>query len=315
MTIMLERQPEILGIVNVTEDSFSDGGRYLAPDAALAHARRLAADGADILDLGAAASNPSAKPVSPAEEIRRLEPLVRTLIAEGHQVSVDSFASETQTWALSQGVQTLNDIHGFRDPTIYPALAASSAKLIAMHMVGEGVATRDKGDAATIWDRILRFFEGPPSPRWRELASRARASSSTPAWGCSSAPGREVSLAVLARLAAPQGGRSACPSSFPFPASRSYARSLAASPVRRRHDPRRELWAARTWRRFHPHPRRSRPQGRLNDGCRACPPLAAKGKVKIGPLLLGGGYGSRWRDVAEILRYGWHSRDGEPRAR
>lgn len=191
--------PTIVGIVNITEDSFSDGGRFLAPEAALAHGRKLAADGAGILDLGAAASNPSAKPVSPAEEIRRLEPVVRRLIAEGHAVSIDSFASETQLWALEAGARYLNDIHGFADPAIYPRLAASNAKLILMHMVGAGVATREPGDAATIWDRILEFFQTRIAALEAAGIPRARLILD-PGMGLFLGAGREVSLAVLRDL-------------------------------------------------------------------------------------------------------------------
>src|ERR1700761_5641756 len=100
---------KILGIVNITEDSFSDGGKYLTADAAIAHARALAKD-ADILDLGAASSNPDAKPVSPTVEIERLTPVVAALKAEGRAISIDSFSTEVQRWALSQQVEYLNDI-------------------------------------------------------------------------------------------------------------------------------------------------------------------------------------------------------------
>lgn len=185
--------------MNVTEDSFSDGGRFLDPAAALLHARKLAADGADILDLGAAASNPSAKPVPAEEEIRRLEPLVRTLIAEGCSISIDSFASETQLWVLRAGVHYLNDIHGFADPSIYPQLAASSAKLIVMHMIGAGVATREKGDPATIWDRILRFFDLRIGALTTAGIARERLILD-PGMGLFLGAGREVSLAVLRDL-------------------------------------------------------------------------------------------------------------------
>ena len=151
----------ILGILNITEDSFSDGGRYLAVEAALAHARKLARDGASVLDLGAAASNPDAKPVAPAEEIARLAPVVAALKEEGLAVSIDSFAPEVQRWALTQRVDYLNDIHGFPDPALYPALADASPKLIVMHSVQErGRATRADVAPGEIFDRILRFFEG-----------------------------------------------------------------------------------------------------------------------------------------------------------
>ena len=128
--------PSILGILNITEDSFSDGGRYLAIEAALVHARKLAKDGASVLDLGAAASNPDAKPVAPAEEIARLAPVVAVLKKEGLAVSIDSFAPEVQRWALEERVDYLNDIHGFPDHALYPALAGASPKLIVMHCPG-----------------------------------------------------------------------------------------------------------------------------------------------------------------------------------
>jgi dihydropteroate synthase type 2 len=150
----------ILGIANVTEDSFSDGGLHLETGAALAHARRLAAAGADIIDLGAAASNPSAKPVAPAVEIGRLQPLVESLRRDGARISIDSFARETQLWALCQGVEFLNDIHGFAWPELYDRLATSSAKLIVMHaLTTAGPARREDETPPDLFERILAFFE------------------------------------------------------------------------------------------------------------------------------------------------------------
>src|SRR5215470_3520661 len=104
--------PCLFGIVNITEDSFSDGGRYLEPSNAIAHARALVAAGARVIDLGAAASNVDARPVSAAEESRRLAPVIAALAAEGTQISVDSFLPEVQRFALSKGVAFLNDIQG-----------------------------------------------------------------------------------------------------------------------------------------------------------------------------------------------------------
>jgi dihydropteroate synthase type 2 len=154
-------RPLIFGIVNITEDSFSDGGLYLSPQAALTHARELAEEDADVLDLGAASSNPDAKHVPPDVEITRLAPLVAALKKEGRKISVDSFAPETQAWALMQGADYLNDIQGFPEPKLYPALAKARCKLIVMHSVqGRGPATRMETDAATIMGRIRDFFEG-----------------------------------------------------------------------------------------------------------------------------------------------------------
>jgi dihydropteroate synthase type 2 len=152
--------PQLLGIVNVTEDSFSDGGLYLAPAAALAQSEAVMTAGADAVDLGAAASNPSAKPIAPALEIARLSPLVDALRKAGMPVSIDSFSPETQSWALGKGVAFLNDIHGFGRPEIYPQLAASDAKLIVMHALsGDGPARREDETPPDIFARILTFFQ------------------------------------------------------------------------------------------------------------------------------------------------------------
>ena len=151
--------PKLFGIVNMTEDSFSDGGRHLEPGVALARARRLAADGADVIDLGAAASNIAAKPVAPAEEMRRLDPVIAALQADGIAVSIDSFVPETQRFALRRGVDFLNDIQGFPDPALYPELASASCRLIVMHAVqGRGRARRVAVPASHIWERIEGFF-------------------------------------------------------------------------------------------------------------------------------------------------------------
>jgi dihydropteroate synthase type 2 len=151
--------PGLFGILNITEDSFSDGRRYLDPAAALTGARRLVEAGADVVDLGAAASNIAARPVEPSEEIRRLTPVIAALKADGVPISVDSFQIETQRFALGCGIDFLNDIEGFADPALYPELAASPCRLIVMHAVqGRGRAQRVAIPPAAIWERIIRFF-------------------------------------------------------------------------------------------------------------------------------------------------------------
>jgi dihydropteroate synthase type 2 len=151
---------KILGILNITTDSFSDGGRYLEPGAALFHAQALAQSGADIIDIGAASSNPDARPVAPEVEIARLAAVLPELKAKGLSLSIDSFSTEVQRWALSQGVDYLNDIHGFADAALYPELARGKAKLIVMHMVQEkGVAVRTDVPPAEIFDRVTAFFD------------------------------------------------------------------------------------------------------------------------------------------------------------
>jgi dihydropteroate synthase len=197
------KQPEarILGIVNITEDSFSDGGRFLDSAAALAHARQLAAGGADILDLGAAASNPRAQPVSADEEVARLAPVVAALKSDKIAISIDTFSPEVQRWALAQNVDYLNDIQGFPNPEIYPALAASRAKLIVMHSVqGLGPARRMDFEPEEIFDRVVSYFDDRLPRLERAGISRARLILD-PGMGLFLGTRREASFVMLRRLA------------------------------------------------------------------------------------------------------------------
>lgn len=152
-------RPRIVGIVNITADSFSDGGRYLPAGAALAHARRLRADGADVIELGPAASHPGAARVSPAQERERLAPVIGPLAADGIPVCVDSLLPATQRFAIASGAAYLNDIQGFPDPRRYPELAAARCRLVVMHSVQRsGPATKVVTDPARTWAGIEEFF-------------------------------------------------------------------------------------------------------------------------------------------------------------
>jgi dihydropteroate synthase len=195
---------KILGILNITTDSFTDGGKYLESPAALAHADRLLAEGADIIDIGAASSHPDAGPVPPETEIARLAAIVPALHDVGASLSIDSFSTPVQRWALGQGVDYLNDIHGFADPALYPDLAAASARLIVMHMVqpegaAAGKAVRADVPPDAIFDRILAFFE-------RRLAALTEAGIALdrlildPGMGFFLGTNPETSLTVLGRL-------------------------------------------------------------------------------------------------------------------
>jgi len=151
--------PQVVGIVNLTQDSFSDGGRFAEPAEAIAHALRLVADGAAVIDVGPAASNPTAAPVAPAEEIRRLGPVLDALLPRGMVVSVDSWQVETQRYALTRGVGYLNDIRGFPDPAIYAELARARCRLVVMHSIRGGpTATRERVDPRGLVERIVAFF-------------------------------------------------------------------------------------------------------------------------------------------------------------
>lgn len=153
-------RPQILGVVNITDDSFSDGGDFRAPADAIGQAQRLSADGAHWIDLGAASSHPDATQVSPAEEIARLAPVVEALRGSGIAISVDSYHSEVQRWALGQNVGMLNDIQGFADPALYPQLCDSDCKLVVMHSVqADGRATRTETDPARIVGQVMDFLQ------------------------------------------------------------------------------------------------------------------------------------------------------------
>ena len=152
--------PRLLGIVNITDDSFSDGGRFLDQHAAVSQADTLLEAGADVIDLGAVASNPDSVRIPVRVEIERLAPVIEHLQALGALVSVDTFRPEVQTYALLRGVAFLNDIHGFPHATMYPALAASSCRLIAMHSLhGPNHITRADIPVPDVVDTIIRFFE------------------------------------------------------------------------------------------------------------------------------------------------------------
>jgi dihydropteroate synthase type 2 len=190
---------KIFGIVNATADSFSDGGKFLAPEAAIAHALKLVAEGADVIDLGAAASNPDAEPVPADVEIARLTPIVAALAGKV-ELSIDTFAPETQAWALKQNVPWLNDILGFPDASIYPALARSSARLVVMHNVApRGRAERIATDPATIFDRLFAFFDARLAALENAGIVRDRIVLD-PGMGFFLGTDPEVSLTVLRRL-------------------------------------------------------------------------------------------------------------------
>src|SRR5215469_12114918 len=104
----------VMGVLNVTPDSFSDGGKFLSPDQALAQAQRLVAEGADIIDIGAESTRPygGAQPVSADMELRRLQPVFADIVALGVPVSIDSMKAEVAAWALDNGAVIANDVWG-----------------------------------------------------------------------------------------------------------------------------------------------------------------------------------------------------------
>ena len=133
----------IMGIVNVTPDSFSDGGRFLGPDRAIAHGLRLFEDGADLVDVGGESSRPGAEEVPAAEEIRRVVPVIAGLVAAGVPVSVDTSKPEVASAALAEGAVVVNDITAFGHPDMAPLVAAARCGAVLMHMQGNPQTMQD----------------------------------------------------------------------------------------------------------------------------------------------------------------------------
>ena len=185
--------PAVMGVLNITPDSFSDGGRFVVPASALAQARRMIAEGADIIDIGAESTRPyGAEPVSAEEELNRLRPILADVVSLGIPVSIDSMKSAVVAWALDAGATIANDVWGLqRDPDMARLLAARHCPVVIMH-------NRDRADASIdIMTDIAGFFA-----RSLETAAKAGISRENivldPGIGFGKTP--EQSMTVLARL-------------------------------------------------------------------------------------------------------------------
>ena len=185
--------PAVMGVLNVTPDSFSDGGQFAAPESALAQARRMIAEGADIIDIGAESTRPyGSEPISAEEELQRLQPVLPDVVALGTPVSIDSMKSAVVAWALDQGAAIANDVWGLqRDAGMAGLVAERGAPVIIMH-------NRDSADPdIDIMQDIANFFAAS-----LDIAARAGISTDKivldPGIGFGKTP--EQSMTALARL-------------------------------------------------------------------------------------------------------------------
>ncbi len=163
-TLLSQPRPAVMGVLNITPDSFSDGGQFIAPERALAQARRMIAEGADIIDIGAESTRPyGAQPVTADEELQRLRPILADVVSLGVPVSIDSMKSGVVAWALDAGASIANDVWGLqRDPDMARLLAARHSPVVVMH-------NRDRVDAdIDIMKDIAAFFT-----RSLEIAGKA----------------------------------------------------------------------------------------------------------------------------------------------
>jgi dihydropteroate synthase len=193
--LLARGRPLVMGILNVTPDSFSDGGRFLDPSVAVAHARAMIAHGADIHDVGAESTRPYGgnMGVSADDELMRLKPVLPEVIRLGLPVSIDTIKASTAAWALGEGAAIVNDVWGLqRDPAMAPLVAKHGVPVIVMH-------NRDRADAAIdIVADVVAFFA-----RSLEIAAQAGIARETivldPGIGFGKTP--EQSLACLHHLA------------------------------------------------------------------------------------------------------------------
>jgi dihydropteroate synthase len=150
----------IMGVVNVTPDSFSDGGRYLDPHAAVAHGRRLVDEGAQLLDVGGESTRPGADPVAPAEELRRVLPVVEGLAGSGATVSIDTSKAAVAAAALDAGASYVNDVTAFRgDPELATLVAERDVDCCLMHMLGTPRTMQDDPRYDDVVSDVKAFLE------------------------------------------------------------------------------------------------------------------------------------------------------------
>src|SRR5262245_6559004 len=192
--LLARPSPAVMGVLNITPDSFSDGGAFIAPESALAQARRMVTEGADIIDIGAESTRPygGSQPVTAEEELRRLAPVFSEVVALGVPVSIDSMKSDVVAWALDRGAAIANDVWGLqRDGGMARLIAERNVPVVVMH-------NRDSADPAIdIMQDIAAFFT-----RSLDIAAKAGIARENivldPGIGFGKTP--EQSMIALARL-------------------------------------------------------------------------------------------------------------------
>lgn len=157
-TLVLDR-PLIMGIVNLTPDSFSGDGVMNSAEAAIAHAHRQVEEGADLLDIGAESSRPGAVPTDEAEELRRLLPVLKALRGCGVPISIDTYKPAVMEAALAAGAAMINDISGFRDPRAVDVVAGSDCGVCIMHMQGEPLTMQEAPSYSDVVVEVTDFLE------------------------------------------------------------------------------------------------------------------------------------------------------------
>jgi dihydropteroate synthase len=159
-TFDLSRRALVMGVLNVTTDSFSDGGKFIDVDRALAHAGQLAGEGAKIIDIGGESTRPGAEPVGEAEEMRRVLPVIERLAIQNPEVviSIDTMKPAVAHAALAAGAEIINDVTGLRDPAMREIVRTTGAGAIAMHMQGTPRSMQHAPQYLDVIAEIREFF-------------------------------------------------------------------------------------------------------------------------------------------------------------
>ena len=152
-------RPLVMGIVNVTPDSFADGGLHCEPRAAIAHARKLIEEGADLIDIGGESSRPGAKPISLSEELDRVLPVIEALARDGVPISIDTQKPEVMRIAISVGASMVNDINALQAPGAVQAIAASKVAVCLMHKRGDPESMQQNPAYADVVVEVQAFLK------------------------------------------------------------------------------------------------------------------------------------------------------------
>lgn len=161
-------RPLVMGILNITPDSFSDGGRYFSLSSALKHAEEMIADGVDIIDIGAESSRPGSEPVVLQEELDRVMPVIEALKDCGKPLSIDTYKPEVMSAAIAAGADMINDICGFQSEASIRAVTGSSCGLCVMHMQGEPKTMQENPRYGNVTLEVTGFLE--KQVNWMEKA-------------------------------------------------------------------------------------------------------------------------------------------------
>ena len=152
-------KPLIMGVLNVTPDSFSDGGQFVEVDEAVSHAKQMIIQGADIIDIGGESSRPGSDPVSVDEELQRVIPVIEKLLELSIPISIDTYKPEVAQECLSRGVHILNDIEGLRNQDMVTVAAKYDVPVIVMHMLGKPKTMQHNIEYSDVIEDIYTFFE------------------------------------------------------------------------------------------------------------------------------------------------------------